>query len=155
MSTIRHQIVSSLVVRLKTITVANGYNSDAGLTVYSWHPENRQVETLPMLVVNDLADTLSDSGRDQLQHTLRVEITGMMRGGATTTIVMLRALIGDIAKVVMDPEDRTLGGVCDTMQFVDGGAIQLEQTTEEVVGSVALTLMISFVTDRGDWSVKI
>ena len=155
MSTIRHQIVAALVVRLKTITVANGYNSDAGLTVYSWHPENRQVETLPMLVLNDVADTLSDAGRDKLQHSLRVDITGMMRGGATTTITMLRNLIGDIARAVMDPEDRTMGNVCDTMQFVDGGGIQLEQTTEEVVGSVAMTLMISFVTDRGNWSVKI
>lgn len=154
MSTIRQQIVDALVVRLKAITIANGYASDIGLNVYSWFPENLSTDVLPLLMINDLGDTLTDSGRDQVEHTLRIQIEGHISGGVTTHEAV-RALIGDIAKVVMDPEDRTMGGVCDTMQLLDGGTIQLEQQAEQTVGAATLALGVTYRTDRGDWSLKI
>jgi hypothetical protein len=154
MSTIRQQIVDALVGRLKTITTANGYASDIGGNVYSWFPENLSTEVLPLLMVNDLGDTLTDSGQDQIEHSLRIQIEGHIAAG-TTTDQAIRSLIGDIAKVVMDPQDRTLGGLCDTMQLLDGGTIQLEQQAEQTVGAATLALGVTYRTDRGDWSEKI
>jgi hypothetical protein len=154
MSTIRQQIVDALVVRLKTITIANGYSSAIGNNVYSWFPENLATEVLPLLMVNDLGDTLTDSGRDQIEHSLRIQLEGHITAG-TTTDQFVRALIGDIARVIMDPEDRTLGGLCDTMQLLDGGTIQLEQQAEQTVGAATLALGVTYRTDRGDWSTKI
>ena len=154
MSSIRQDIVDALVVRLKTLRTANGYSSNAGLTVYSWHPENLQLETIPALVINDIGDTLTPSGRDQIEHTLRIEIHGFIAAGETTDRAC-RELLRDIIVAVLDPEDRTLGGVCDAVQATDGGNIQIEQQTDKTVGSVTLALSVNYRTDRGDWSVKI
>jgi hypothetical protein len=55
----------------------------------------------------------------------------------------------------MGDDDRTLGGVCDTMNPTDGGVIQTEQRAEETVASVTLGLEAIYRTDRGDWSEKL
>jgi hypothetical protein len=154
MSTCRQRIVDAIVSRLKTLTVANGYSSDAGLNVYSWFPENLAVDRVPILLVNDVSDTISDSGQGQTQHNLRLTLEGQL-GGGTTMAVELRSLLGDLVAVLMGPSDRTLGGECDTMDLQDGGTIQLEQRAEDTVGAVSLSLGVTYRTQRGNWSVKI
>ena len=153
MSTCRQRIVDAVVCRLKTLTVANGYSCDAGLNVYSWFPENLAVDTVPIILVNDVSDTLSESGQDQTQHELRITVEGQL-GGGVTLAEGLRSLLGDLVKVLMAP-DRTFGGECDTMNLLDGGTIQIEQRAEDTVGAVTLSLGATYRTQRGDWSIKI
>lgn len=149
----RHAIIDALVVRLKTLTTANGYSSNAGFAVYDWHPENLQAATVPMLNVMDRAETVEDlGGGDRTEHKLSVDVTGNVSNGVNT-ISDARALLGDIAKCLMSPTDRTLGGACDSISMSDGGTIQLEQATDGTRASVSLSLSVLYRTTRGDWSV--
>jgi len=151
--TIRERIVSALVARLKTLTTANGYASNAGSNVYWWYPESLQVEAIPTLVIRDAGDSITPSGRNLCEHSLRIEVNGFISDGVNTAGAC-QDLIGDIVAVVMDPEDRTLSDVCDTLTFTDGGSIQLDQQTDKTVGSVSLALSATYKTDRGNWSTR-
>lgn len=150
----RQDIIDALVARLEDLTVANGYASNAGQTIYCHYPENLQVETTPCLIIRDTSDSLDPSGRIETVHTLRIEITGIVASGVTTDQAC-RQLIDDIVHVVMNDDDRTMADVCDTMDLVDGGSIQVEQQTDKTVGSVTLALAVTYKTGRGNWSVSI
>ena len=152
--TVRQSIVDALVTRLKTVTVSNGYASNAGLTVYAWFPENLQVNVLPCILIRDTADQIEDLSRTVTQHRLSIDVMGFVASG-TTTDDAARALVGDLAKCLMNPADRTLGGVCDSISMTDGGTIQLEQSSDATRASVSLGLTVVYRTERGDWSQQI
>ena len=154
MSTVRQQIVSAMVTRLKTLTTANGYASNAGALVFSQFPEGLQIEDWPCLLISDRSETITPSGRSQIEHRLSITVQGLIASG-TTTDQACRQLIGDIVECLMDPEDRTMSDVCDTLQPDSGGEIEVEQQTDKTVGSVALSFAATYRTNRGDWSTKI
>lgn len=153
--TIRANIVDALMARLKSLTTANGYNSNAGVRVYSWFPENLQLPTdqVPCLGVRDTSESIEEM-REHTEHRLSLDVVGVVSDGEATDVAA-RSLLGDIVKCLMEPTDRTLGGQCDSIAMTDGGTIQLEQTTDGTRASVSLSLAATYRTQRGDWSIKI
>lgn len=150
----RAAIIAALISRLKTLKVSNGYSSNAGNAVYDSHPENLQAATVPMLNVRDGSETVEELGSGRgTDHKLSVDVIGTVSNGVST-ISDARALLGDIAKCLMNPTDRTLGGACDSISMSDGGTIQLEQATDGTRASVSLSLSVLYRTTRGDWSVS-
>ena len=152
--TCRQAIVEAMVVRLKGILIAGGYYSDVGENAFVWFPENLAVPDAPCLLVQDSDDTITTLDGLTLEHTLRIDVEGQLEGDEDT-VTDVYDLLGDIIRAVMGPADRTLGGLCESIQPVSGGNIKLEQRAEDVAGAVSITFEVKFRTQRGDWSVKI
>jgi hypothetical protein len=163
---VRQAIVDALVTRLKGITTEAGFASDAGANVFEWLPTNLAIPLTPAIVVTDTDDTITLLERTQVQHALSIEVEGQVsyEPDISSTgvpvqdehvISDIRDLLADIIEVVLGPSDRTLGGVCDTLQPSGGGTIRLEQRAEDVVAAVAVNFVATYRTDRGDWRTKI
>lgn len=111
MASRRQRIIEALAQRVKMITVANGFATDAGLTVFLGEepqlgPDDPDVALA--LVVND-----SEVGR-QLQQTmvlLPVEIQALAKADITAPLLAIESVIGDVKKAV-ELEDLTLGNQC-------------------------------------------
>ena len=164
--TARANIVAAIVARLQGILVSGGYASDAGQSVFEWFPENLTAPPSPCILVVDMDEAITPVGGWQTEHTLAVTIEGQVAYAPEVdeqgepdqdedTIGDVRAILGDIVRAIMVPSDRTLGGVCDSIQPTSGGTIKLEQRAEDTVASCVLTFEVRYRTERGDWSVKI
>lgn len=150
----RQAIIDAIAVRLEELTIANGYASDAGDKVFTWHPENIPLEFLPAIVVRDVTDTATLLDRERMEHELRVNVVAAISGDATIDAAC-RELLSDLVRVLFEDPDRTYNDVCDSIFAADGGSIQIEQTTDKAVGTVTLPLSARYVTARGDWRTKI
>lgn len=143
MSSQRATIIGLLVIKLQTITVANGYSTAIGTKVYPWRKTPLGESELPCLIVQDM-----DINRDlsavlgMSRNTMNVEIVGLLSGSATAANA--RALEYDLITCLHGYE--TLGGCASFMQ-VDRSSITMEQN-ENIGGAVTMTLSIEYDTAR-------
>ncbi len=102
--TVRQQIITAVIARLQTITVANGYSADLGSDVFEWPGLPISPNKLPGAIVTDPGGQIEDAGvSGRLDHTLPIEVDLLTRGA--TAVTAIRALIGDVlAAVGTDPQ---------------------------------------------------
>lgn len=98
-STRRQQIIDAIVLRLQTITTANGYATNAGALVEDW-PRRFDDDECPALGVCDVTESSDKGDRESgtETHTLTVQVRVFV--AANTPAPTLRAIIGDVQKAV-------------------------------------------------------
>lgn len=89
---IRKAIVAAIIAHLKTITIANGYNTEIGNSVKDWSLSNIPIADLPCLEVNDPSEDTVRKGQKNY-NTLIITITGRT---ITDDIDTARDLLADI-----------------------------------------------------------
>ncbi len=101
----RQRIVETVVARMQTITVAHGYQTDAGQLVAEWPARYDEAELEAQaakcaLGVCDLPDEVSKESKHSrgATHRLRMQVRIFKR--QTTTPAELRAVIGDVVAAV-------------------------------------------------------
>lgn len=139
---IRQQIVAAVVTRLKTITTANGYNTEVGASnVSDWLTASASQSDTVTVSVED-ADERSEQIVSSVQlHELDVKIAAGIRGGANAP-QDARNLLADFHKCI--GVDRTWGGLAqDTLP--GESRLQAEQADKKI-GLVELTVTIKYRT---------
>lgn len=142
MSTIRQNIMTAVGARLALITIAHGYATNAGATVYEWKSDIDTISDAerPCLLYYDTDDTYSDSafGQYREDNTLTVIIEGIGDNTAATA----RKLIADIHAAINT--DRTWGGLAEWTSRIND-SIQVREAEHKII-SAACTISIRFQT---------
>jgi hypothetical protein len=143
---LREVVVQALDTRLRSITVANFYETDAGTNVSSWRDTPLDVATLPALVWRDTDATTPEAGALDV-HRLNVEIDCVVSGTTlSTAMVLLRKVIADVVKAL--GSDLTLGGVVhDILQGTEEVHVQHE---EHKLMNATLTFVLVFSSAHFD-----
>jgi len=96
-ASIRQQIIDAVETRLKTIKVANGYETDIGLNVNVWHVTDLQEPELPAIDIRDTSESIEVRGGNHI-CTLTIEIEAKVSGASSG--VSMRDILADIIKAV-------------------------------------------------------
>lgn len=141
----RQQIMDALATRLKTITIANGYNTDVGLRVYDWLDRDLAESELDALIYRDNSSQAVLESFDVQAHIVRVQIEGKTKQ-ARNTAARLRAIVEDVLTAI--GTDSTFGDLALGAEYL-GDALEIQQE-DKIMGSVAIDLNIQYLTDK--WS---
>jgi xanthine dehydrogenase iron-sulfur cluster and FAD-binding subunit A len=133
----RRLVVAELVRRLERITVGNGFNTDAGRTIF--------LGETPTLGADDPTSVLAVMIRDEeLGHQgenvvvrLPLDVQALVKVSAEGPFVVLEAVIEDLKRAV-EEADRTLGGLLVRRGLVRGPvrALEREQGSEYIGAAV-------------------
>lgn len=119
---IRQQIITALDTRLKTITTANGYKTNAGRNVFDWLDRDLADTELDAIIYRDVSNQFQADYFGGTGNRLRIEIEGRTKQ-ASTTAAQIRKIVDDIYKAV--GTDETFGGLaCETIPVSDELNIQ-------------------------------
>jgi len=139
MANLRQQIVDAIETRLKTIRVANGYQTEAGQHVFPWRLVPIPDSDMPALCIYDTDCNMSPDGAiGYFTHELQVDIDAIVSGSASRTTV--RSIMEDVFRAV--GVDRTWGGLAEHTEIQSHG-INLEQA-ERVLGAGQVRMTVRY-----------
>lgn len=95
----RQQIVDAVILRLRDITTANGYATNAGVTVEDW-PRRYDDAECPALGVYDVAEESDKGERDSESENRTLTVQVRIFVASNTPARELRQIIGDVQKAV-------------------------------------------------------
>lgn len=142
---IRQQIITALDARLKTITIANGYNTDAGLHVYDWLDRALADTELDAIIYRDPSCDINHGLAVAYINKVRVEIEAKTKQ-AGNTAERLRHILEDICAAINT--DETWAGLAENSEPLEN-SMDIQQD-EKIKGSATLQIEIEYTTDK--WS---
>lgn len=142
---IRQQIITALDTRLRTITIANGYKTNAGAHVFDWLDRDLADSELDAIVYRDTNNNIISEGFDYYENRMRVEIEAKAKSAATTA-AQVRKIIEDIYKAI--GTDETFGGLAHYSEPVSD-ALDIQQA-DKIAGSATVTIEVVYVAQK--WS---
>ena len=92
---LRQEIVTAIVEKMKEISTANGFYSDAGKNVFEWLDKSLGKDEYPAIIIRDISDNVADG--QYLDHKLKIEIDIAVKDGSNTTWNM-REVSSDVIK---------------------------------------------------------
>lgn len=145
MASIRQQIMTAMDTRLKTILVANGYETNLGQKVYAWKATPLDDVDLPALEYRDIAnDRLEGGPIGKFRWALTIEI-GIVAASASTTIADVRKMLNDVYKAM--GTDETWSTLAQwTEQPSD--KVEIEQQ-DKIIGGAKI--LFNIVYDAPKW----
>ncbi len=108
----RQRIMQELEAVLKTITIANGYNTNIGNKVYEYRETDIADAELPCLLYRD-SDDIIEITHNLALHTLICEITAIEQAG--TGLLRIRNIVADVKRAIQTRR----AGIKDTYFSVD------------------------------------
>lgn len=140
---IREQtILDNIVTRLKTITVANGYATNAGNSVHEKKLARLDQAELPALVVRLGPDEIEDVDKVASIHVLPVEVEVLASGADAHDTV--RKAVYDVYKAAGVDETWTNQAI----KTVARGHDPIEEKREREVAGAVVRLDVHFITSR-------
>lgn len=137
---IRQQIMTALIIRLQTITIANGYETNVGGNVNDWHVSNFEETELPAMDVRDVNESTEVRGSLH-QNTLSIEIETKVSGTASATT--MRDIIADVVKAI--GTDPSFSGLAQNIVPVQNATVELDQKDKRIA-SVLQSFDILYLT---------
>jgi len=117
-TTQRQQIIDRIKTKLALITVANGYNSNAGSDIFEWLTNEEIDATMcPCTTIEDGDGTIEEqsgsmSGMDMQSLSIKITITQLSLVSRETAAAAARLALADISKVLRDDiQIPVLGGL--------------------------------------------
>ena len=139
-TSIRQQIVSTLVTLLGTITTGNGYETNIGSSVDEWRTDNWQESELPGVSIKDPDETVERKGSKDY-HSLSI-VMEVKTTGSTSTVVF-RDAIADIDKAIST--DPTLGALVQSLTPVENESAVVEKV-DKIFASTTIKLTAVYRT---------
>ncbi len=124
----RQEIVDILMLRLKAISIVNGYANDL-VTVDEWRASKVNEKEMPALILRDTSSSVGNRASGSSDHTVQIEIDVLV-SDKSTTMAKLRTILADVLKAVGAesddlPEHRTYEGdeiLAEHQDHLYGGA---------------------------------
>jgi hypothetical protein len=136
----RQQIMTALITRLQTITVANGYETDIGANVNEWHVTNFEEAELPAVDVRDTTESVEVRGGNH-DYTLSIQIETKVSG--TTAAAKMRDVIGDVIKAI--GTDPSLGSLAQNVRPVQNEIAEIDQKDKRIA-SILQVFELRYIT---------
>jgi hypothetical protein len=115
--TIADRIISAIQTRLQTITVANGFSTNAGNAVYLDRASLDSEQTFPAILVFDLEEESEPLTNRRQRNRMTIQVVGFAQD------TDCRPLVGDIKDAVLDATDTHLSGLAHNVGY-DGYQIE-------------------------------
>jgi len=113
---VTYQVLDAIQTRLEAITVANGYNTNAGNQVHlgmrKANPDD--VDTGPVLNIYDTSDEADETtgwGAEPIHTTMRINVDSFIRYVDAEVTLTAHLLFQDIFNATLNVADRTLSGL--------------------------------------------
>lgn len=109
----RQEIIDILMLRLKGISIANGYNNDL-MRVDEWAMSKLGEKEMPAIVLRDTGSSVDNSTSNSGANSLQIEIDVLV-SDKDTTMSKLRTIMSDVLRAIGNesddlPEYRTFDG---------------------------------------------
>lgn len=144
---LRQQIINAVDTRLKTIKIANGYETDLGLNVNRWKTipvsSDKEYELIYRDPIEDVTAENIAIGRHE--HTLHMEIEIITKADSISDN-QVRKMIADIEKAIKVDET---WGVLAQRTIPESNEINVLQS-EKIIGGVIFRFAIIFRTNKWD-----
>lgn len=150
MKTKRQRIVDAVAARMRGISVANGYETDAGHRVEVWSPrlDEDELKAEPsgcILVVCDLIDSVSKESKHSKGSTHRLSAQVRIFRSKGVKDEALRAVIGDVVAAVgvdiLWTEEATGNTLATDTEPAEEGFVIPAEAMEIAAGAVGFTVV--------------
>jgi hypothetical protein len=142
----RQLICTAFDTGLKTILVANGYNTNLGAKVFEWRPVPLELTDLPGVIWRDISEDDSAATTGTIgyhNHDLKVELKVITASGSTTP-AEIRKLLADVQQMIgVNP---TWGGLALRTNPVSNETA-VEQA-EKIIGGITIIVVIQYQTKK-------
>jgi hypothetical protein len=151
MAITRQILVDRIKARMATITMANGYYTDAGNNVSVWKTNPFSANKIEGIDIRDLEDPSETEAEDESleRHFLKVELRLIVKTtGSETADARLRKLEADVKKAISADEYWSSGGVrLADKTLPRGTVIEVDQDQDRIAGGI-VTIEIQYVTAK-------
>jgi len=142
---IRQRLIDKVDARFKTITTANGYQTNIGNHVFDWLERDLADNELDALIYRDPLSESEPGTIHDYGNKMRLEIEVKTKS-ADTTAKQVRKMIADVNKAI-GVDDRWGELAIDTQP--ESVIMDLQQY-DKIAGSAHIVVMIEYDTDK--WS---
>ncbi len=142
MANTRQSIIDAIDTQLKTILIANGYDTDLGSNVFEWRQVPLQESELPALIYRDVTSEIEIIVLDRHTHILNLEVEVKTQPGSTSGS-LARKMIADVIKAI--GVDHTWGALAIKTDPVSS-EIVFEQHEKIITGAI-INFEITYRTD--------
>lgn len=135
----RQSIMAALAERMATITVANGFRTNAGQHVFSWKEAPFLSTEIPGIEIRDIAEDTGYIAVGEHLHRLAVDVRVI-----STTGTAVRSAIADVVTAV--GQDVTFTGLAEDTSIQADGTIDNDASGESPRYGSVVKLTIEYVT---------
>lgn len=142
MESVRQRLINAIDAKLRTVTIANGFETDMGNHVFHWKASDFSQSDLPLVEYRDVACDVVEGGPMGL-HTfaLTMEVEVVTAGGSATP-TEIRKAIADVYKVI--GQDVQFGGLAINTEPT-GDEIKVDQA-DRVIGGALIRFKVVYRT---------
>lgn len=144
---IAKQILDALVARCQNITIANGYNTNAGQRVFLGRRSFMSRESFPSVCVIRGTDSVKERTVERVKLLLPVTVEGLLAQDTTDVGSDEEELLADLKQAVLTTDIR-LGGLAIKTEYVGSGLLQRDDAATYI--GVELTLEVTYIEFLGD-----
>lgn len=144
----RQQIIDILDAKLRAITIANGYHTNAGNNVYAWLDRPMQPSKLPAIVYRDAIVSKENGAIGTFRWSLQIEIAVFAEDGVHTASTT-RKVIADVLKAVGAGDAERWGGNAE--DTILGGSETAIERHDKIEGASVIT--INIIYDAPMWEI--
>jgi hypothetical protein len=140
----RKQIVAAFNARMKTISIAKGYNTDLGSNIFAWRATGLAKTECPGMIHRDTEnDRTERNSLSEQKNKLTIEMEIFPEPGSDT-IDDAYDLIQDVFTAIA-VDDRWGGLADDTNPGED--KVEIEQH-ERIIGKITLSIIIEYTSEK-------
>lgn len=140
----RQQIVNAIDTRLKTILIANGYETNLGQKVYEWRAAPVNENEMPCIIYRDENETI-DITIGKHVHTLSISVD--IIAAKAQNAAAMRKYIADIVKCI--GADLTWGSLAEDTSPAGSDDIQIHHQ-ENIISGAGMKFIVQFTTNPFD-----
>lgn len=149
----RQTIMDRIKARMSGIRRSAGYRTDIGRKGHEWKSTPFQDADIPGYDLRDVRDEKADAGGTRTAHTLRVEITAVVKGDEGKVPSQMRDAIADISQAIAVDPTWGLGEPDDQHRLVTSTDPISEESAEVIhegkrYGVVSVAVVVNYITDR-------
>jgi hypothetical protein len=139
--TVYQNAVDAIVARLGTISKDNGYDTDAGKSVYVHMPMELQETKLPCISFYDRVSQWESPNAFVMKRALSCQVTGLISAGLDSA-ASARACESDIVRALWNNGDRTFGGAIDCLNISESELLVVQE--RETIAGVRMDFEVMF-----------
>lgn len=155
--TMRQKIIAALKARAETITIANGFNTDAGLHVTHGYRRPAKGDAMPRIAMVTTSDVPEAESQDDVivrrQWAIGFGAMAEVEADDENALDTAEALLADLKRALFDDEDRTLGGLLPPNKETGNVEMGVEGTADREAGGTfveaGVTVLVTFIEGYG------
>lgn len=155
--TMRQKIIAAMKARAATITIANGFNTDAGLHVTHGYRRPAKGDAMPRIALISAAEVPEAEVQDDVivrrRWPLYFIAAAEVAADDENALDTAEKLLADMKRALFDENNRTLGGLLSKNKEIGNVEMGAEDTADREPGGnlveAGVTALVTFIEGYG------